>query len=71
MVDILISNIRVIRTIRGYVTYTDKYHHGLSANILTNKWGICLDKAYYTLESTTKYNFRSYIKKMTQLYRTD
>ena len=45
MVDILVSNVSVIRTIRGYVKYTEKYHNGLSANIQKNKWGICIDKA--------------------------
>ena len=37
MVDILISKDRVKRTIIGFTTYTDKRHHGISANILARK----------------------------------
>ena len=34
---------------RGYATYTDKHHNGLSYDILENKWGIGIDKANKTL----------------------
>ena len=56
VVEILISNVRVMRTISGYSTYTDKQHHGIDADMLSSKWGIGLDKANYTLQSTTQDN---------------
>ena len=45
MVDRLIINVRVKRTRSGFVTYTDKRHHGISADILARRWVIGLDKA--------------------------
>ena len=45
MVDILISKVRVKRTRSGFATYTDKRHHGISADRLARKWGIGIEKA--------------------------
>ena len=53
MVDRLITKVRFKRIRSGLATYTDKRHHGISANILAEKWGILLDKAKQTLQSTT------------------
>ena len=50
MVDRLISKVRVNRTRSGFTTYTDKQHHGISANLLARKWGIGIDKAKRTLQ---------------------
>ena len=33
MVDILISKVRFKRTRSGFATYTDKKHHGISADV--------------------------------------
>ena len=44
MVDRLISRVGVKRTIIGLAAYTDKWHHGISADLLARKWGITLDK---------------------------
>ena len=40
MMDRLIIKVRVKRTRNGLITYIDKLHHGISADILTIKWGI-------------------------------
>ena len=69
IVDILIINVRVSSKISRCANYTDKFHHGISANILTRKWGIDLDKAKLTLQSATHENVRSRIKPITQGYR--
>ena len=53
MVGILIRNVRVRRTIIGYASYTDKQHHGISAYLLARIFGIEVDKANFTLQSTT------------------
>ena len=71
MVDILISKVRVKRTRSGFVTYTDKQHHGISTDLLARKWGIVLDKAKLTLKSTTQDNVRSALKPLQRRYRTD
>ena len=53
IVDQMISNIRVWSTRRWYAEYTDKNHHGSRDDLLVNKWGIGLEKANKTIESTT------------------
>ena len=53
MVDILIIKVRFKRTRSVFATYTDKQHHGISAYLLTRKWGIGLDKEKQTLQFTT------------------
>ena len=58
MVEILIRNVRVKRTINGLSKYTDKLHHGISAEILAIKWEVGLDKEERTLQSTTQDNVR-------------
>ena len=70
MVYILISKVRVKRTRSVLETYTDKQHHGISADLLAIKWGIGLDKAKQTLQSTTQDNVRSALKPLTRQYRT-
>ena len=54
------------RTRSEFATYTYKQHHGISADILARKWGIGLDKAKRTLQSTTQDNVRSSLKPLTQ-----
>ena len=66
MVDILISKVRVKRTRSGFVTYTDTQHHGISTDILARKWGIGLEKAKRTPQSTTQDNVRSEPKPLTR-----
>ena len=44
MVEILISKVRVNRKKSGFTTYTDKQHHGISADLVERKLGIGLDK---------------------------
>ena len=56
MVDRLISKVRVKITRSGFITYTDKQHHGISTDLLATKWGIGIDKAKRTLQSTTQDN---------------
>ena len=70
MVYILISKVRVKRTRSVLETYTDKQHHGISADLLAIKWGIGLDKENQTLQSTTQDNVRSALKPLTRQYRT-
>ena len=65
MVYILINKVRVRRTRSGFATYTDKQHHGISTDLLAIKWGIGLDKAKQTLQSTTQDNVRSALKPLT------
>ena len=50
MVDRLISKVRFKRTISRYATYTDKRHHGISADLLEIKWRIGIDKEKRTLQ---------------------
>ena len=50
MVDILISKVRVKIPRSGFAIYTDRKHHGISADILAIKWGIGLDKANMNLQ---------------------
>ena len=69
MVDRLISNVRVKRKGSGFATHTYKQKHGISADLLARKWGIVIDKAKQTLQSTTKDNLRSALKPLTQWYR--
>ena len=70
MADILISKVRVKRTRSGFAPYTDKQHHGISADILTRKWGIGIDKSKRTLQSATQDNVRSALKPLKRRYRT-
>ena len=65
MVDILIRNFRVRITRSGYDTYTDKQHHGISADMLARKHGIGIYKANRTLQSTTQDNMRSDLDSLT------
>ena len=69
MVDILINKVRFKRTRIGLETYTDKRHRGISTDILERKWGIGLDKAKWTLQSTTQDNVISDLKPLTRRYR--
>ena len=70
MVDILMRKVRVNRTRNGFSTYTDKRHHGISADILARKLWIGLDKSNLTLKSTTQDHMRSALKPLTRRYRT-
>ena len=62
--------VRVKRTRSGFATYIDKQHHGISADLLAIKWGIGLDKAKQTPQSTTQDNVRSALKPLNWRYRT-
>ena len=57
---------RIMRT--GFVTITDKRHHGISSELLAQKWGIGIDKAIDTLKSTTQDSIRSAILPLTRQY---
>ena len=70
MVDRLIRKVRIKRTRSGFSTYTDKRHHGVSADILERKLRVRLDKAKWTLQSTTQDNVRLALKPLTRRYRT-
>ena len=70
LVDILISNLKVISIRIWYGTYTDKHHHVLSSDILVKKVGIGLNKASKNLEYKTQEIVRSIIKPLTWQYRT-
>ena len=70
MVDRLISNVRVIIIRILFTTYTDKQHHGISADLLAEKWGFALDKAKRTLQTTTQDTVRSAQKPLTHRYIT-
>ena len=65
----MISKFRVNRTRSVFTIYTDKQHHGISADLLERKWVIVLDKKNWTLQSTTQYNVRSALKPLTRQYR--
>ena len=58
MLDILISKVRVKITISGFANYTGKRHHGISDDLLVIKWGIGIDKAKWTIQSTNQDNVR-------------
>ena len=45
--------------------------NGISADLLARKWGVGIDKAKRTLQSTTQDNVRSDLKALTRRYRTD
>ena len=70
MVGILISKVRVKRTRSGFATYTDKLHHGISADLLAIKWGIVIDTANHTLQYITQDDVISALKPLTLRYRT-
>ena len=65
------SEVRVSRKRGGFATYTDKRHHGISADLLARKWGIGIDKATLILQFTTQNTVRSALKPLTRRYRTD
>ena len=69
MMDIWIIKVRVNITRSGFANYIDKQHHEISADILARKWGIGLDKANQTLQSTTRDNVRSSMKPLKWRYR--
>ena len=71
MVERLIIKVRVKRTRTGFVTFADKQHYGISADILAIKWGIGIDKAKRTLKSTIPDNVISSLNPLTWRYRTD
>ena len=64
MVDRLIRKVRVNRTRSGIANYTDKLHHGISADILARKCVIGLDKANQTLQYITEDHFISYVNQL-------
>ena len=71
IVDRLISMFRFNRKRSGFATYIYKLHHGISADLLSRKWGIGIDKAKWTLQSTTQDNEISALEPLTRRYRTD
>ena len=70
MLDRLIRKVKIKIKRRGFVTYTYKQHRGISADILVRKWGVRLDKAKQTLQSTNQDTVRSALKILTRRYRT-
>ena len=71
MVDRLIIKVRVKISRSGFATYICKRHRGISTNLLAKKWGIRIDKAKRTLQSTNHDNLISDLKPLTRRYRTD
>ena len=68
IVYILISKFRFNRTRSVFANYTYKRHHGISADLLSRKWGIVIDKAKWNLQSTTQDNVKSALKPLTRRY---
>ena len=50
---------------------TDNRHHGMSPELLAQKWGIGIEKAKHTIRGTTQDSIRSAILPLTRRYRTD
>ena len=73
--DLLVENIickvqtRMVRN--SYATITEDRHHGVSPELLAQKWGIGMEKAKATLKCTTQKCIRSAILPLTRRYRTD
>ena len=68
MADILKIKVRVKIKMSVFSTYTDNKHHGISTDILARKWGIGIDKAKRTIQSTIQNNVRPDMKPLTQRY---
>ena len=50
VVDRFISKVRVKRKSSRFAIYTDKQHHGISADLLERELGTVLDKANRTIQ---------------------
>ena len=71
LAESIICKVKTRMTRTGFATITDKKHHGISLELLAQKWGIGVDKANNTLKSTTQDSIRSAILPLTRRYRTD
>ena len=67
----LLANVKVKLPRRGYATITNDRHHGISPELLAQKWGIGLEKAKATLKCTTQKVTRSAAMPLHRGYRTD
>ena len=54
-----------------FTTITENRHHGVSPELLAQKWGVDVDKISNTLKRTTQNSIRSAILPLTRRYRTD
>ena len=50
----IIGNIRVSTTKKGYETIRSKSHQSIKPELLTRKWGMCLEKSKETLKEKNK-----------------
>ena len=71
LVESIICKVKTRMTRTGFATITDKRHHGISLELLAQKWGIGVDKASNTLKNTAQDSIRSAILPLTRRYRTD
>ena len=67
----IVSNVKVRKVNDQYSTITKDRHHGISAELISRKWGIGIEKACQTLKCTTQLSIRSAILPLTRRYRTD
>ena len=67
----LLANVNVKLSRYGYATITNDRHHGVSPQLLAQKWGIGLEKAKATLKCTTQKVTRSATMPLHRRYRTD
>ena len=67
----IICNVKTRQTRNGFATITNDRHHGVSPELLAQKWGIGIEKAKMTLKSSTQDSIRSAILPLTRRYRTD
>ena len=66
----IICKVRSKKTWTGYATITYDRHHSISPELLSQKWGIGIEKAKETIRGTTQDNIRSVILPLTRRYRT-
>ena len=67
----IICKVKTRKTRTGFATITEDRHHGVSPELLAQKWGIGMEKAKNTLKSTTQNSIRSAVLPLTRRYRTD
>ena len=71
IMESIICKVKTKKTRTGYATITDNRHHDMSPELLSQKWGIGIEKAMDTIKYTTQDNIRSAILPLTRRYRTD
>ena len=66
MVENIICKVKTRKTRTGFATITDDRHHGISPQLLAQKWGIGMEKAKKILKSTTQNSIRSAVLPLTR-----